>query len=332
MAAVLSASILSVATLYFENGDTEKTLPPNSMRVAAPVLAPPKLAAKAVKPSQGRQTLAAKAVPSKQGKEEPSEQKPSGSIQEMPQRDLSKSKNRFYFESLEKKILRGDAYGAISQFRTRLDGPLDADDKIVAAEMTGRYYLMVGSPQRAIESLEAICSAAPENHPMTCIHYFRALISAGKWALARSFFQKISEQPSYSPYKEQIEFSRMALLALSNHQPASVRDLFASYVSWRGSDLEWYRQRTHWLVSSLLELTRKERHDLLKSFLDLRRDSLLAFFKHSDVIGMTSADPIFIPFLNAQSALLETRSLGISGKRDLSGSVASTVATVFDFV
>jgi hypothetical protein len=47
---------------------------------------------------------------------------------------------------------------------------------------------------------------------------------------------------------------------------------------------------------------------------------------------MTSADPILIPFLNAQSALLEIRPLGISGKRDLSDSTASAVATVFGLV
>ncbi len=333
---IVAVAVLSLGGIaaYF-GGDEGGFLGEPSAEVSPPVSISPKLAAKPVKPlkpSKGIKQLSAKTGSSLTVSEEAGDQKTADDVLEHAVRDLSKSKNGSHFEALEKRISQGDAFGAIERFRMHLSSPMDETDKVVAAELTARYYLLVGVPQRAIEPLEPLCDANPDINPMTCIHYLRALVSSGKWKSAKSFLGVIGESSSFSHYRDQIEFSRLTVDALSSPSPSRLSNLFDSYVSWRGSDPEWQRQRSHWLTSALLELPRKERHAILKSFLEMKRDSLIAFFKHSDAIGTIGTDPVLISFLNAQSALLEIRPIGLSSKRELWESAASRVGAVLGLI
>ena len=231
-------------------------------------------------------------------------------------RDLSSSKNSHYFRELERSIIAGDPYGAIQHFRAKIDGPFDATDKIIATELEARYYLLTGSPKKAADVLQPICSSDNGANALTCLHYARALVSAQRWKDAKAFLDRAFNLPEYDGYKPYIYLSFLALHAMSTPRSDTLRDLLNNLVSEMNLNPEWHRQRSQWLAISLMNTSRSERYRTLKYFFESRRESMNTAFKHDDAIGMTSVDPLLVPFINSQVSLLELRPLGLSSKRN----------------
>jgi hypothetical protein len=221
------------------------------------------------------------------------------------------SKNRGYFFDVEKAIVGGDPRDAVRAFKHPLLAARSEEDKITSRELEGRYYLLVGKSERAASVLSGLCASNPVALPSTCIHYARALVSSGQYAEARKFFERYRSDDAFSAFQSQFSLMIWALSGLETPSVGAERELFNHFYSEMNLNAEWYRQRTDWMVKVSMRLPRKERVEFFMSQMQSNRENLAKALEHAELLGMTSADPLLVPFLKGLFTQYEVPSLGV---------------------
>jgi hypothetical protein len=256
---------------------------------------------------------------------------PTAVVQVSPKSFLS-SKNRKYFALVSNAIERGEPSGAIRAFRTPLQVPLAKEDKIIAAEMEARYYLLVGNMEKAVNSLAPHCTNPMAGQFSSCVHYLRALISSKRFAEAKKLLEWSSRTPGLEAFKLQQVVLGLGLRALSVPMVDMSRALLTNAISELNVSSEWHRQRIVWFARSFLNLKSRDRESLLNSVLVSRRESTLNAFKMLERTALGVNEGLLLNFLDYWATRFEIKPISDVGPESRFDSDYARVGRIFSLL
>jgi hypothetical protein len=225
----------------------------------------------------------------------------------VPLKSFLASKNNRYFSTVNAAFERGEPSEAIRAFRSPLQTPLSKEDKIIAAEMEARYYLLVGKAEKAVSVLEPHCATPVATSYGSCVHYVRALISTRQFAHAKKILEWVRQSPGLEAFKEQQTVMELGLRALSVPMVDMSRALFTQIVSEFNVPFEWHRQRVAWFARAFLGLQKKNREALLTTLLVSRRESTVNSIRLLEKSSIGVNEGLLVNFLNYWASRFELK-------------------------
>lgn len=183
--------------------------------------------------------------------------------------------NQEYFNQVSEALRQGDPEKAARLMEKRptqlLETRFDLDK---AAEMSARFYLMVGKEEQALRAISARCGVdggGASATVVTCLPLLRSYLSLGRLPDASRTLAHLRNASDAADYPQALDYAQTALSAAQQGTPKAVTDHLLSFLKPTSMEVEWERQISAWILRDFARLGHRRWRDVAQLVFQIDR-------------------------------------------------------------
>lgn len=246
--------------------------------------------------------------------------------------------NAPYFEGIEQALVIGDVQKTMQLLSVPMSSPFTTGpQKMVGDLVKGRFQLLAGAHEKAVTSLLRACPKVGVGTRLSCVHLVRAFIASRQFPAAGKLLAQLTAHSQDAPQAENelsdvVKVLNLALGALERPNLKGAMALLESFTEGLDLSNEWYRQRSIWIVQSIVALSEGDRRTIATLVFNTKRDLFQSTLANADALLNSGIDPLLAPYLANLAFEFEKQALTQPSGRVRFENEPSAVAQVLGLV